>query len=190
MLGLGGVKASFLLRNAQQGGVNVFGHSVRVAAYIHVSAGLDPFEQIRRVFEHAILNVKFLLLVARKRQVEPIQLAIAQGCLPLSLVQKVRVEMRVAKEKPVTSFTALVGAFLDKSAKRRDSRTGSDHDYVSTGINGQAEAGIFFNEYTHAFAFSSAAQKARRCTATTMSLEFVVDVGDRKVHFVFHYRLA
>src|SRR5882672_9488069 len=87
-----------------------------------------------------MLNVDLMLLVARKRGVEPSQEAapVPQGQLVLE--QEIGLAPRVAEEQPVPPARAQRLAFLQKSAERRDPGAWPDHDDRSV-RRGEAHAG-------------------------------------------------
>src|SRR5664280_3323583 len=98
-------------------------------------ARFQPRPQLERVFNQAILNVNFLRLVAREREVEPREKIIFPPRGELFLVKKICRASLVTKEQPVFPFRAGGLTFFEKSAERCDTRAGSDHDHWGVAIN-------------------------------------------------------
>ncbi len=131
-----------------QRGVDIGGHARGITADVEVRAVLDPVVEFATAPAQRVLDVDLLGLVAREREVEPLQRAGLERLLPLELVEKVAAEMRIAEEQPVATRCSRTrfGAFLDEAAERRHASAGPDHDHVARRIGGQAEAFVLFDE--------------------------------------------
>src|SRR3546814_18333793 len=126
--------------------MHVLGHMRGVAAYINMGAALNPVEQFAGLFEQFVLYINLVGLIPRESQIQAMQAAVLEGLLPFGLVQKVRGEMRVAKEQPVTSAGLCGAAFLNKGAKWCNTGARSDHNDVARAVGRQAEPLILFHE--------------------------------------------
>src|SRR4051812_6555887 len=87
LLGVVCVQTSSRLRDLVQGGVDVLGHTRGVTADIEVRAVLEPGPELRGAFQHSMLNVNFLRLVARECQVEFGQMSAREPCGQLLFVK-------------------------------------------------------------------------------------------------------
>src|SRR3546814_7444716 len=105
------------------------------------------------------------------------QAAVLEGLLPFGLVQKVRGEMRVAKEQPVTSAGLCGAAFLNKGAKWCNTGARSDHNDVARAVGRQAEPLILFHENRQLFSFIQPGQKVRSYDQSCFTFVFVSEIG-------------
>src|SRR5690242_5095299 len=85
------------------------------------------------MFEQPVLDVDLVLLVARKRGVEPGQQSSLVPGGKLVLKQEIGAATRVAEEQPVASARARRLALLQKGAKRRDPGARPNHDDWAVG---------------------------------------------------------
>src|SRR5437867_3435594 len=105
-----------------QSRIHILRHAVRVAADVEMRARFEPRPQFAGVCQHPVLDVNFLLLIARKREVEARE---ETGLLPrseLSFVKKIGGAFLVAEEEPVFSLCADGLALFKKCAERRDAK--------------------------------------------------------------------
>lgn len=102
----------------------ILGHLRRVAAKIEVGPILKPLIELRPFFEHPMLNVDSLVLIAREGGVDP---EIGMG-FPLLLVEIIAILVALAEKEPVASLCAMVLALLHKGAEGGDAGAGPYHD--------------------------------------------------------------
>src|SRR5690606_34420473 len=96
----------------------VLAHGDR-AADVEVRARLQPVVDLAAALAQALLDVDLLRLVAREREVQAVQFAVAQRFLPLGLVEEAGIEVLGAEEQPVAAARAGLRALLDEAAERR-----------------------------------------------------------------------
>src|SRR5208282_342130 len=92
-------QAALLLRDVNQRLVHVFGHVVRVATDVEIGAVLQPRPKLLGLFEHAMLHVDLVGLVAGERQVEPVELALALITQQFVAIEEIRPPMLLAEEQ-------------------------------------------------------------------------------------------
>src|SRR2546425_6077737 len=63
-----GRESAFVLGDGDEGLVNVFGHAFGVTADVEIGAVLKPGPKVFRVFQHSILDVNFVRLIAGKSE--------------------------------------------------------------------------------------------------------------------------
>src|SRR5262249_14193705 len=111
-----------------QSAFNVFRHAQSIAAYIYVCATLEPGPKIASVVAHAMLDIDFLVAVARPGQGQPGKMARLAHRLELFFVEKVVVAPLVAEIEPVRAGCICGEPLLQKCAKWRDAGARPDHD--------------------------------------------------------------
>ena len=89
---------------------------------------LHPFPNLSRVFHHPILDVNFLVLIARPRQVEAGKEAVLLHLFEFFPVKIIAGRFLRSKKQPVLSFRPDGLSFLQISAERCYSGSGPDHD--------------------------------------------------------------
>src|SRR5262249_101238 len=132
---LGG-KAALKLCDGNKSLMDVLRHALGVAANVEIRPGLEPGPKFLGAFHHAMLNVNLVRLIARKRQVQFGQLAVALMIKEFLPIKEVAGPMLFAEDKPISAGGSLQGALLEKRAKRGDPGPGTDHDDVSGSISG------------------------------------------------------
>src|SRR3954462_11868341 len=88
-LGGTGIKAATLRDNALKHAMDVFRHALLVTADIDMAAILQPGMEFGPPVPHLVLNIGFLRLIARERDVDPTQGTALQMVLPFKLVEEV-----------------------------------------------------------------------------------------------------
>ncbi|MNJ67548.1 hypothetical protein D3C77_637310 [compost metagenome] len=78
--------------------MNVMRHFLLVAAYVHYSSLLQPLVHLPALLQHPVLNVHFLVGVARERHIHSCQDALLKPALPFHLIQEIRQEMLISIE--------------------------------------------------------------------------------------------
>src|SRR5204863_6391481 len=97
-------------------------------AQVEVSPILQPRPHLRRVLENPMLDVDLVVLVAREREIEARQQAVARIPRQLVLEQEIATAPRITKEQPIAAARAERAPLLQKGAERRDPGAGADHD--------------------------------------------------------------
>ena len=164
--------------------MHVFRHARGVAADIQVRAAFQPVVQRLAVFAQLVLDVYFVRLIARKREVEALQCAALQRLLPFQLIEKIAARVRVAEQQPVAAAGIDRTAFLHKTAERCDAGARADHDDVARGVGGQPEAFVAFDEYRQRHAFFAGGEKMRGRTPALCVAVLVLDMRDSEVRFI------
>jgi len=125
--------------NIYKGALNVFRHAQSIAAHIYVRTTLKPDPKIAPVIAHAVLDVDFLVAVARPGQRQAGEMARLAHGLELFLVEEIVVTALVAEIQPVRPWCIGRETLLQKRAERRDARAGPDHDDRLVRIGRQRE---------------------------------------------------
>src|SRR5213595_381136 len=121
--------AALFLDDLAQRSIDIFRHASRVAANKKLGAfAVDPFPDFGGVFEHLVLDVNFMRLIARPRAIESRQKAFAGENFPVFLIGVIALLTLRPIEEPVFSFCAGSSSLLQKRSERRDPGTGSNHD--------------------------------------------------------------
>src|SRR5262249_32185505 len=128
-VGLIGTLATLLLYDFAQHRIDIFCHSLRVAADKKVGAlGVEPFPNLRGIVLHPVLDVNFLSLIPRPRAIEPREKPVLLKGLEFFAVSKIASLMLRSEEEPVLPLCPGRFAFLQVRAERRNSSSGPDHD--------------------------------------------------------------
>src|ERR1043166_1704787 len=120
--------------------LHVLRHMLGVAAHIDMRAVGDPRPQVAPNFAHAMLDVDFLLAVARPREREPREHAGRFHAGKLVLIEKVIAAVLMTEEQPVAPGGLRGHALVQERAERRDAGAGADHDDRNRRIGRQPEA--------------------------------------------------
>src|SRR5262245_47659790 len=83
-----------------EGGINVLGHAFCIATNIEMRAVLEPCPDFAGLFEHSVLNVAFVGLIAREGRVEARESSINQILVDLILVEEIMRAPLIAEEEP------------------------------------------------------------------------------------------
>src|SRR5207302_6347007 len=89
---------------------------------------VEPFQNLRCVYQQLMLNVNFVRLIARPRAIESRQKPVACETFPIFFVGVIALLALRSEEEPVFSFRAESLPLLQKGAERGDASPGSDHD--------------------------------------------------------------
>ena len=108
-----GAEAAVVAGDVDERVVNVLRHAMRVATDVEVGAALQPCPDFLRVFEHPVLDVNLLRLVAGERGVQAGEHAVLLPRVELGFVEEVGGAMLLAEEKPVASLGS--GAASDEA---------------------------------------------------------------------------
>src|SRR5947207_6186251 len=92
-----------------------------------------------------MLDIDFVCLIARERQIEPVQLSFPLVIEQFFAVQEIRRLMLFAKEKPVSSRCPVQQPLLDERAEGSDAGSWPAHNSVLGAIFGQAKGSRFLN---------------------------------------------
>src|SRR6267378_4942667 len=111
--------------------MNILRHSLRIAADIKVSSLLQPGPKFLCIFQHSMLHVDLVLLIARKSQIQPMQLPLFQIIKQLLAIEKIRRAMLFAENQPVAAGGPIERALFQESAKRSNTRSRADHDDIN-----------------------------------------------------------
>src|SRR5438132_13709551 len=113
--------AALFLDDLSQRSIDIFGHTSRVAAHEKLrTVVVDPFPNLSGVFQHLMLNVNFVRLIARPRAIQSRQKAVACETFPVFFVGVIALLALRSDEEPVFSFRADSLSLLQKPARRRD----------------------------------------------------------------------
>ena len=93
--------AAGLLDHLVQGGINVLGHALGVATDINMRSLLEPGPHIPCVFQHAMLHVDLLDLIAGECRLQARQSPVGERSLKFFAVEEIGGAMLIAEEKPV-----------------------------------------------------------------------------------------
>src|SRR5438876_11625824 len=119
--------AALFLDDLAQRSIDIFRHASRVAANKKLGAfAVDPFPDFGGVFEHLVLDVNFMRLIARPGAIESRQKAVAGETFPIFAVGIIALLALRSKEEPIFSFCAGCLSLLQKRAERRDPGTRSN----------------------------------------------------------------
>ena len=120
--------------------LDVLGHALGVAADVEMRAFGEPAPQLRPDLAHAVLDVDFLVAVARPGEGEPGQEPRLLHGGELVLVEEVGVLALVAEEEPVPSRRPGRLPLAQEGAERRDAGARPDHDDRGRRVRRQREA--------------------------------------------------
>ena len=114
-------------------------HVARVAAHVEVGTPLQPRPKLLGCFQHAMLDVDPIGLVAGERQVEPVQLAFPVIIHEFVAIKEIRRLMLFSEEQPIAPRRALHDALLEKGTEWRKPHPRSAHNNVPGPVLRQAE---------------------------------------------------
>ena len=130
-----------VLDDAVEGFVDIVGHAGSVAADVEDGSFVEPCPKLGTFFEHAVLHVDFLRLVAGECGGELIEGAIGLVGGEFVLVEVFGLLVLLAEDEPGIAFGIGGFAVLEKRAERCDPGAGAAHDHGSFVIGlGKAEA--------------------------------------------------
>src|SRR5262245_17472266 len=127
--------------------IDIFSHARSISAHVKVRPILQPPPKLTTTFQHAILNIEFSSLVARKGEIQTSQVT---GLLPtrnLLFVKKVGRASLITEEEPILSLTAGGFPLFEKRPKRSDARTRPNHNHGSRQVGRRFETMRWLNEH-------------------------------------------
>ena len=145
-----------------QGALDVLRHAFGVAADIDMRPLGEPTPQLRPDLAHAVLDVEFLIAVARPGERQSRQTARLAHRLEFVLVEEVVLAALVAEEQPGAAARAERLALLQEGAERRDAGARADHHDRRLRIVRQAEPVRLLHIGLHDFAGRDALAKEGR----------------------------
>src|SRR6266478_1567545 len=118
---------ALLLNDFAKRGIDILGHSARVAANIKLCAlGIDPFPDFRRALQNTVLDVNLMGLIARPGTIESCENAVAFESMEILFIGVVAFLPLCSEEEPIFPFRSERLSFLQIRAKRRDTSARSD----------------------------------------------------------------
>jgi hypothetical protein len=111
--------------------MNVFGHSLRVAADIEERTLVQPAPEFSTLFFHALLHIDFIGLISGKRGGEFVKESGFLGSQKFLAVQEIGFRVLISEEEPIATRVAMDGTVLEKASKRGDTSSRADHDHVA-----------------------------------------------------------
>ncbi len=136
LAGCGGVEVALLLDDAVEGGIDVLGHAGSVSADVDAGTFLKPFPEVGGFFEHLVLHVDLVLLVAGEGQVEAGEVLVGDHGLEFIAVEEVGGGGALAEEEPVAASCGEGAALVKKGTEGSDAGAGTDHDDGGVGLFG------------------------------------------------------
>jgi hypothetical protein len=131
---LGGLIKRFtamLGNDRHQGCVNVFGHSLCVAADVEERTLVQPAPEFSTLFFHAVLDIDFFGLISGKRSGEFVKESGFLGSQEFIAVKEVGFLVLISEKEPIATRMAMDGTVLKKGPKRGDTGSRADHDHVA-----------------------------------------------------------
>ena len=114
-----------------QGCVNVFGHSLCVAADVEERTLVQPAPEFSALFFHAVLHIDFVGLISGKRGGEFVKDSGLLGSQEFLAVKEIGFLVLISEQEPIATRVAMDGAVLEKGSKRGDTGSRADHDHVA-----------------------------------------------------------
>ena len=142
---LGGLIKRFtamLGNDRHQGCVNVFGHSLCVAADVEERTLVEPAPEFSTLFFHAVLYIDFFGLISGKRSGEFVKESGFLGSQEFIAVQEVGFLVLISEKEPIATRMAMDGTVLEKGPKRGDTGSRADHDHVAVRWRKMKMAGV------------------------------------------------
>src|SRR4029078_6191642 len=169
--------------NIYKSAFNIFRHAQSIAAHIYVRTTLKPDPKIAPVIAHAVLDVDFLVAVARPGQRQTGEMARLAHGLEFFLVEEIVVAALVSEIQPVRAGRIGDKPLLQKRAERRDAGAGPDHDDRLVRIGRQCEMLRLLHVDAHPLARLDAAREESRGDSETGALvDVVAHRVDRERH--------
>ena len=131
-----------------------------------------------------VLNINLFRLIARKSNVDFIELADRQIILPLELIQKIVGIVAFAENQPIPALGAGLNALFDEGAIRRDAGAGANHDDRPVAIYRNSEMPVWLDVDASAVANLAAVGKITRCDAlAVLAMRMPAHRTDQQVGF-------
>ena len=103
---------------------------------------VQPSPQFGAVFQHPILHVDLLTLVAGERQIQPREESVIAHAHQLVAVVEAAALVLFTEEEPVGSCVPVGTPVVQESSERSDSGSGTDHDHRAVVVGGHPEGGV------------------------------------------------
>src|SRR4051812_43378283 len=145
-------------------------------------APVEPGIELRRVLEHAMLDINFFRLVARPGEVEPGEQPARMETDQLVTIEEISAGFLVPENEPVPALGRDRTSLVQKGAKRRNARPGSDHDDRRVAARRETERLVRMHKDSDArFPRHDAMREERRTDALpSPAMEIVMHGADRQ----------
>src|SRR6202034_928528 len=175
--GLAGRAAAMHGNDVNERSLDVLRHPQRVTADVDMCAVIEPGPEVAADFTHAMLDVDFLVAVARPGERKAREQPGGTHRHQFVFVEEVEVAPLMSEEQPIPSGRLGRLALMQKGAKRRDAGTGPDHDDRLREVRRQRKMLGLLNIDPDLVAGRDAAAEERRADAEPHALVDLVTHG-------------
>src|SRR6266849_1247804 len=107
--------------------MNILGHPRGIAGDVKVGSVLKPGPKFLCIFQHSMLHINLVLLVARKSQIKPMQFALLLIIKQLLAIEKIRGAMLFAEDQPSAAAGPFERALFQEGTTRGETRSRTHH---------------------------------------------------------------